>query len=94
MHDLAGAEKSAREALRLDPKHQLPRVEYVLGMILAGRQDYDGALQMLRGYIQRAPNAPDIAEIKKQIGQIETLAAARAAETPGAAPPPPDRPTP
>ena len=88
------AEKSAREALRLDPKHQLPRVEYVLGMILAGRQDYDGALQMLRGYIQRAPNAPDIAEIKKQIGQIETLAAARAAETPGAAPPPPDRPTP
>jgi len=32
--------------------------------------------------MQRAPNAPDIAEIKKQIGQIETLAAARAAETP------------
>lgn len=68
------AEKSAREAVRLDASHQYPRAEYVLGLLLAGRGDYDDALALLKSYIQRAPNAPDGENIRKQISQIENLA--------------------
>ncbi len=68
------AEKSAREAVKLDTNHQLPRAEYVLGLILVDRHDYDGALTLLRSYIQRAPNAPDLAKIRTQISQVEELA--------------------
>jgi len=77
------AEKSAREAVRLDTNHQYPRAEYVLGLLLAGRRDYDGALALLKSYIQRAPNAPDGESIRKQISQIENLARVQ----PVAAPP-------
>jgi tetratricopeptide (TPR) repeat protein len=71
---LDAAEKSAREAVKLDTHHQLPRAEYVLGLILVDRHDYEGALTLLRSYIQRAPNAPDSENIKKQISQVEDLA--------------------
>jgi tetratricopeptide (TPR) repeat protein len=71
------AEKSAREAVRLDTRHQLPRAEYVLGLILLDRHEYDGALTLLRSYIQRAPNAPDSENVKKQISHVEELARAQ-----------------
>jgi len=74
---LDAAENSAREAVRVDTNHQVPRAEYVLGLILVDKHDYDGALTLLRSYIQRAPSAPDTENIKKQISQIETLARAQ-----------------
>jgi tetratricopeptide (TPR) repeat protein len=71
------AEKSAREAIKVDASRQFPRAEYVLGLILVDKHDYDGALALLRSYIQRAPNAPDAARIKMQISQVENLARAQ-----------------
>jgi tetratricopeptide (TPR) repeat protein len=71
------AEKSAREAIKVDTGHQVPRAEYVLGLILLDKHDYDGALTLLRNYIQRAPNAPDSERIKTQITQIESQARAQ-----------------
>jgi tetratricopeptide (TPR) repeat protein len=71
------AEKSARECVKVDIRHQLPRAEYVLGLILADRHDYDGALAQLKGYMQRFPNAPDTEKIKKQIIQVEEMARAQ-----------------
>jgi len=68
------AEKSAREAVKVDASHQFPRAEYLLGLILMDKHDYDGALSLLRNYIQRSPNAPDSERIKTQISQIEILA--------------------
>jgi regulator of sirC expression with transglutaminase-like and TPR domain len=41
------------------------------------RHDYDAALKLLRGYMQRAPNAPDTERIKKQISQVEEMARAQ-----------------
>jgi tetratricopeptide (TPR) repeat protein len=79
------AEKSAREAVKLDTRHQLPRAEYVLGVILVDRHDYDGALTLLKSYIQRAPNTPDSENIKKQISQVEELARAQPQPQPVAA---------
>jgi regulator of sirC expression with transglutaminase-like and TPR domain len=41
------------------------------------KHDYDGALTLLKSYIQRAPNAPDTENIRNQISQIENLARAQ-----------------
>jgi tetratricopeptide (TPR) repeat protein len=71
------AEKSARECVKVDIHHVFPRAEYVLGLILADRHDYDAALTQLRGYLQRFPNIPDTDKIKKQISQVEEMARAQ-----------------
>ncbi len=67
------AEKSAREAVKLDPKHANPRAAYLLGLILAEKQDYAGAAAELTEYIQLAPGAPDVAQVKNQLAEIEKL---------------------
>ena len=66
------AERSAREAVRLDPGRRNPRAGYVLGMILAQKRDFGGAAEALRSYLQQAPNAPDIGQVKLQLAEIES----------------------
>jgi tetratricopeptide (TPR) repeat protein len=65
------AEKSAREAIKLDPRHANPRSEYLLGLILAEKHDYAAAATQFKTYLKVSPNAPDTAVVKDQIGQIE-----------------------
>jgi tetratricopeptide (TPR) repeat protein len=73
LRKIDAAEKSAREAVKIDTGHQFPRAEYVLGFILANKQDYAGALQLMRSYLQRAPDAPDADGIRQQIAQLEKV---------------------
>lgn len=68
------AEKSAREAQKLDPQSRMPKINHVLGLILANKQQYGEAAEQLRNYIQRAPQAQDIDLVKKQLVEIEKLA--------------------
>ena len=68
------AEKSAREAVRLDPKGRNPRAGYVLGMVLAHKGDRDGAAAELRRYLKAAPQAPDAELVKTQLAEIEKSA--------------------
>jgi len=67
------AEKSAREAVKLDPRHANPRSGYLLGLVLAEKRDYAGAAAELTAYMKLAPNAPDLSQAKDQLGQIEKL---------------------
>jgi tetratricopeptide (TPR) repeat protein len=67
------AEKGAREAVKLDPRHVNPRSGYLLGLVLAEKKDYTGAAAELTAYMKLAPNAPDLAQVKDQLGQIEKL---------------------
>jgi tetratricopeptide (TPR) repeat protein len=67
------AEKSAREAVKLDPRHANPRSGYLLGLVLAEKKDYAGATAELTAYVRLAPNAPDVAQVKDQLGQLEKL---------------------
>jgi tetratricopeptide (TPR) repeat protein len=76
LRKLDAAEKSAREALKIDTDHQFPRAEYVLGFILADKRDYAEALQLMRSYVGRVPNAPDAAVVRQQIVQIEKASGA------------------
>lgn len=69
------AEKSARAAVKLDPRHDNPRARYMLGMILAEKRDYAGALAELNEFVKLAPHAPDLAQVKDRIAQFEKLMA-------------------
>jgi tetratricopeptide (TPR) repeat protein len=69
------AERSARAAVKLDPRHGNPRSEYLLGLVLAEKKDYAGAIAELSAYVKLAPNAPDIEQVKSQMGDFEKLLA-------------------
>ena len=68
---LEAAEKSAREGLSRDSAHHYPASSHVLGLVLAQKHDYSGSAQNLRDYLHYAPDAPDSAEVKKQLDEIE-----------------------
>jgi len=59
LKDLAGAEASVREAIRLDPAHKRPREEYVLGRILEAKGDLTGAGEHMAKYLALEPTAID-----------------------------------
>jgi Tfp pilus assembly protein PilF len=59
MKDLAGAEESAQEAIRLDTKHKKPRAEYVLGRILEAKGDIAAAREHMSKYLELEATAPD-----------------------------------
>ncbi len=86
LRNLDAAEKSAREALKLDPQHRIPKTEHLLGIILANKQDYTGAAEHMKSYLQQAPEASDSDLVKKQLAEIERLLGARTASQPAAQP--------
>ncbi len=45
------AERSARAAMKLDPRHANPRSGYLLGLVLAEKRDYAGAAEELTTYV-------------------------------------------
>lgn len=78
LNKLDPAEKSAREAVKIDTAHENPRSTYILGIILAQKQDLKGAAECLRSYLQLAPNAKDSDKVRQQLAEIEKLAEAKA----------------
>jgi tetratricopeptide (TPR) repeat protein len=66
------AEKSAREAVRLDPQGRNPRAGYVLGMTLAQKGDREGAAAELKRYLKAAPQAADAQLVKAQLAAMES----------------------
>lgn len=69
--NLDAAEKSAREARKLDVQHRYPRIEQVLGAILAGKHDYSGAAEQMKAYLRLNPEASDADQVRKQLQQLE-----------------------
>jgi len=67
LKDLPTAEAAAQEAIRMDPIHRMPRVEYVLGRILDAKGDAAGAREHMMKYLELAPNSPDAAQIRAQM---------------------------
>jgi tetratricopeptide (TPR) repeat protein len=71
------AEASALEAIRLDPYHQKPRLEYILGRILEAKGDLNGAREHMLKYLELDKSTPDAQLIRKH---LELLGKAEAAE--------------
>jgi len=68
------AEKSAREALKLDPLNRYPSISHVLGVILANKGEYETAAGFLKTYLKLAPAARDAALVKQQLADVEKVA--------------------
>jgi tetratricopeptide (TPR) repeat protein len=70
LNDLDAAEKSAREAVKLDLAGN-PRAGYVLGVILARKQNFAEASDLLRAYLKAVPKSTDADMVKRQLGELE-----------------------
>jgi protein O-mannosyl-transferase len=70
------AEHTAREAMRLDRGRRNPEAGYILGLVLAQKQDFKQAAELLNAYLTAKPNAPDAETARRQLSEIERLAQA------------------
>ena len=77
LKQLDEAEKSAKQLVDMDTRHQFPKGEQVLGVILAQKQDYAGAADHLRKFIEVSQPGSDVELVKKQLAELEKSLAAR-----------------
>jgi tetratricopeptide (TPR) repeat protein len=74
---------SAREAQKLDTAHKFPRIAYLLGIALYRKKDYAAAAEQMRGYLALVPDAPDAAQVKQQLAELERFLLAETKTTAG-----------
>jgi VWFA-related protein len=65
------AEKSAREAVRLDPGRRFSRSVHLLGEILLARGDWAGAARQFRDFLKLAPRDPDAESIRTRLARLD-----------------------
>ena len=70
----ARAESSARQAIRIDDQHLLPRAQYVLGAALAERHDLNGAAEHLQRYLTLEPDGEFAAAARTGLDEIRKTA--------------------
>ena len=75
LKNLEAAEKSVKQAERLDTRHRYPQIYFLLGLLNAVHQDYAVAAEKFRIYLNLAPNAEDAPTARKQLAQVEALSA-------------------
>jgi len=69
------AEGHAREAATRDTQHKIPKINQLLGVILAEKQDYSGAAENIRLYLKFSPDATDADTAKRMLADIESAGA-------------------
>ncbi len=70
------AEESAKEALKMDPSHHLPRLDYFLALIMANQRKYDEAASHMKAFLKLLPEGADVKTYQDQLTRIERLALA------------------
>ena len=68
---ISEAEENAREAAKLDAQHRNPRINHLLGVILAQKEAYPEAAENMRTFLKRVPEGPDADNVKKQLAEVE-----------------------
>jgi tetratricopeptide (TPR) repeat protein len=71
LNDLNNAAASAEEAIRVDKKHNVPRAEYVYGLILQARQDNSGAREHLSRFLELDPHALEAESARSFLSGID-----------------------
>jgi TolA-binding protein len=71
--NLDTAEKSVREFQKLDTDHHNPDSALLLSNILLAKHDYSGAAEALESYLKLVPDAANVAEIKKQLKELNDM---------------------
>jgi tetratricopeptide (TPR) repeat protein len=75
LHNFAEAEKSARQGMKVDDQHQLPRMEYLLGVILVQERNYPEAATHIQNYLKVATEPAEIEDAQKQLAEVSRLSA-------------------
>jgi tetratricopeptide (TPR) repeat protein len=75
LKNFEAAERSARRGLKIDPAHQIPELEYMLGMILMQKASYKEAEEHMQQFLHLASQPADREEAQKQLAQIAKLSA-------------------
>jgi len=76
LNRVEAAELAARGGLRVDKDRKVPRLNYVLGLILIQKQQYADSAKYLRAYLELVPNAQDAAIVREQVAKLERQVAA------------------
>jgi tetratricopeptide (TPR) repeat protein len=71
--DLPTAERSVRQGIEIDQVHRIPKLQYLLGMILIQKQEYAEAAEHMQLYLHLASRPADITEAQKQMAEITRL---------------------
>ena len=82
--DLDGAEATLNQALPLDMRHEVPRLEYFMGAVLNEKGDKAGAAEHLKKYLELAPKADDVAVVTGHLDELKS-ASSSALPLPGMA---------
>lgn len=76
LNKMAEAERAARAGLAIDKEHKVPRLNYVLGLILLQKPDYSESAKCFRAYLELAPNAKDAPAVRQQLATLDKTGAA------------------
>jgi tetratricopeptide (TPR) repeat protein len=82
LHKFDAAERSIKQATRLDTQHRFPDIMRLNGLILVLHKDYSAAADQFRLYLKSAPNGEDAATVRAQLTELDHLTARSAADTP------------
>ncbi len=75
LYNFPEAEKSARQGMKVDDQHQVPKLEYLLGVILLQKREYQEAATHIQNYLKFATQPAEIEEAQKQLAEITRLSA-------------------
>jgi tetratricopeptide (TPR) repeat protein len=73
LKNVDAAEKSVRQAVKLDTQHHFPQSSFLLGVILANRREYADAQEQFRTYLKLAPTASDAPTARLQLERLEKV---------------------
>ncbi|HXY15872.1 MAG TPA: tetratricopeptide repeat protein [Terriglobales bacterium] len=73
--NLDAAERNARQGIRVDDTHQVPKLQFLLAMILTRKGEYQEAAEQIRQYLNVAKEPGEIQEAQKLEAEIDRLAA-------------------
>jgi len=70
----AEAERAARDGIQADKAGRVPRLSYVLGLLLMQKGENTEAVQCFHHYLSLAPNASDAEVVRQQTSKLEASA--------------------
>ena len=73
--ELEAAEKITRSGVRVDDGHQVPKLQYLLGMILLRKHEYQQATEQMQQYLSLVKEPAQVEEAKKELAEIARLSA-------------------
>ena len=74
--NLEAAEKSARQGIKVDSEHQIAKLQYMLGMILLQKRDYQQAAEYFHQYMQLTNEPKGLEAAHQQLAEIAKLSPA------------------